>query len=125
MIYGLIPIGGQGTRLGLPFSKEMLPQKNYGFYNPVSNHLVQKMLFAGAEKIFFIHGKNTKQDVSEFYSDAQKFVHIEQKELGFAQILRDFYLNSNINDKDPFMEMLGNSGICAGLFTTSNSTRVD
>ena len=139
MIYGLIPIGGQGSRLGLPYSKEMLPQKNYGFYNPVSNHLVQKMLFAGAEKIVFIHGKNFKQDVTSFYSDDQKFLHIEQKELGFAQILRDFYINVRPQDNDqclfglpdsifdgnPYMEMLGHPGICAGLFTTSDGTKVD
>ncbi|MEQ6310663.1 hypothetical protein ABN448_25820 [Delftia acidovorans] len=139
MIYGLIPIGGQGSRLGLPYSKEMLPQKNYGFYNPVSNHLVQKMLFAGAEKIVFIHGKSFKQDVVSYYSDTQKFSHIEQKDIGFAQILRDFYLHTLPDDKDqclfglpdsifdgnPFMEMLGHSGICAGLFTTTDSTKVD
>lgn len=139
MIYGLIPIGGQGTRLGLPYSKEMLPQKNYGFYNPVSNHLVQKMLFAGAEKIVFIHGKSFKQDVASFYSDEKKYLHVEQKELGFAQILRDFYLSANPADNDqclfglpdsvfdgnPFMEMLGYPGICAGLFTTTDSTKVD
>lgn len=139
MIYGLIPIGGQGTRLGLPFSKEMLPQKNYGFYNPVSNHLVQKMLFAGAEKIYFIHGKGLKQDVVSFYADNSKFVHVVQNELGFANVLKDFYLHSQIADNDqcffglpdsifdgnPFPEMLSHTGICTGLFTTSNSTKVD
>lgn len=139
MIYGLIPIGGQGTRLGLPFSKEMLPQKNYGFYNPVSNHLVQKMLLAGAEKIYFIHGKSIKQDVASYYADESRFQHVLQHELGFANVLKDFYLHSRIEDSDqcffglpdsvfdgnPFPEMLSHTGICAGLFTTSPSTKVD
>ena len=42
MIIGCVGIGGKGTRLGMTFSKEMLPQRNYMFYNPISNHLYQK-----------------------------------------------------------------------------------
>ena len=56
MIYGLVPIGGKGTRLGLTFSKEMLPQKGFLHFNPISNHLVSAMKEAGAEEIIFIHG---------------------------------------------------------------------
>ena len=61
MIYGLVPIGGRGTRLGLTFSKEMLPQKGFKYFNPVSNHLVSTMQEAGADEIVFIHGFEFKR----------------------------------------------------------------
>jgi glucose-1-phosphate thymidylyltransferase len=56
MIYGLIPIGGKGTRLGLPFSKEMLPQAGVLFYKPIVSHVTEKMMQAGADRIIFVHG---------------------------------------------------------------------
>ena len=70
MITGIVPIGGFGTRLGMTFSKEMLPQRNYKYYNPGSNHLVSKMIDAGAKKIIFIHGDELKSDVTSFFTNA-------------------------------------------------------
>lgn len=138
MIYGLIPIGGKGTRLGLPYSKEMLPQKNYDIYNPVVNHLVEKMLLAGAGCIVFVHGLDYKEDVREYFNE-EKYVHILQNELGFANVLKDFFNQIETNDEDkvlfglpdsvfnanPFVEMLHHDGIVAGCFTTSPYTKVD
>lgn len=139
MIYGLIPIGGKGVRLSLPFSKEMLPQKNYGYFNPVANHLVEKMLFAGAEKIIFIHGKVLKTDVAEFF-DGDRYIHFLQNKPGFSQVLIDaielipemanddkvlFGLPDSVFDGNPFVEMVDQPGICAGVFQTYESTKVD
>ena len=139
MIYGLIPIGGKGTRLSLPFSKEMLPQKNYGYFNPIANHLVEKMLLAGAEKVIFIHGEFIKEDVSNYFSD-EKFIHSTQIKTGFSKVLTDilqiiinlkdsdqifFGLPDSIFDGNPFVEMTDISGICAGIFQTYESTKVD
>lgn len=138
MIYGLIPIGGKGTRLGLPYSKEMLPQKNFDYFNPLVNHIVEKMKLAGAEKIYFVHGKEFKKDVQEYFSK-ENFVHILQDNLGFANVILDFYNKSDIKDDDkvifglpdsifeenPFIELIGKKGIVTGLFVTDSTSCVD
>lgn len=138
MIIGLIPIGGKGTRLSLPYSKEMLPQKNYDHYNPVVNHLVEKMLLAGAERIFFVHGNEFKKDVCDHFS-GDNYSHILQNNLGFANVIKDFYdlillddkdkilfgLPDSVFDQNPFVEMLNLPGIVCGLFTTEPFSKVD
>lgn len=141
MVIGVIPVGGKGLRLGLPFSKEMLPQKNFDFYNPVINHVVSKMELAGAEEIFFIHGNIIKRDIAQYYSNS-KYVHLTQDTPNFAGILEVFYnsikdidtynnceilfglADSNFDD-NPFLEMLRNEGIVCGLFETHPQTKVD
>lgn len=138
MIYGLVPIGGKGTRLGLPFDKEMLPQKNYNHYNPVVNHVVEKMIVAGADIVVFVHGTEFKQSVYEYYSDRQ-YKHIKQNTLGFANVIRDFRqrfdftstdqvlfgLPDSVFEQNPFVEMLSLKGIVCGLFVTMPTTAVD
>ena len=138
MIYGVIPVGGKGTRLGLPFPKEMLPQKNFDYYNPIINHLVEKMEMAGATKIVFVHGENFKIDIVDFF-DKEKYVHIGQMKSGFARCLKDFYESQRPNDEDsilfglpdsifdrnPLVEMLNMSGTVCGLFTTNKLSKVD
>lgn len=146
-IFGLIPVGGKGLRLSLPFSKEMIPQKNYDYYNPLINHTVQKMEFAGANTIIFVHGSEYKKDIIDYFSNVKnqtKYIHIKQETIGFAQIIIDFinYLNNNdivfcdndkvilglpdsIFDKNPFIELLELPGIACGLFTTTPYTKVD
>lgn len=141
MILGIIPVGGVGLRLGLPFSKEMLPQKNYDYYNPIINHLVQKMELAGAAKIFFIHGSEIKTDIAKFFN-SDKHIHIKQHNLGFARVFEPFcnyLLEQDITtgevifglpdayfDGNPFLPLLRNKNslVCA-LFQTNDSTKVD
>ena len=139
MIYGLIPVGGKGTRLSLPYSKEMLPQKNYDFFNPVINHIVEKMEMAGAEKIFMVHGKNYKTDITQHFVDS-KYDHIIQTKTGFANVIGDFLeylpelrdkdkvlfgLPDSVFDGNPFIEMLMCESITCGLFKTDKNTKVD
>jgi len=138
MIYGVIPVGGKGTRLGLPYSKEMLPQKNFDYYNPVINHIVDKMLMAGATLIIFVHGKEYKKDITDYFMSPQH-KHILQENLGFANVLRDaqsaiglnptdkilFGLPDSVFDDNPFIEMIQKPGIVCGLFTTNNYSKVD
>lgn len=141
MIIGVIPVGGLGSRLGLPFSKEMLPQRGYLYYNPIINHLVQKMLSAGAEEVLFIHGPTAKKDIKGFFAE-KKFKHILQKDIGFSKVLKclhehiknkrkykdstilfglpDVYFNGN-----PFFDILKKNGVVCGLFKTDNETMVD
>lgn len=139
MIYGLIPVGGKGTRLSLPYSKEMLPQKSFDFFNPVINHLVEKMEIVGASKIFFIHGSQIKEDIQNYFND-ERYVHVTQTQLGFATVLVDFVnsckelqpndrvlfgLPDTVFDLNPFVEMLLYPGIVCGLFRTDMYTKVD
>jgi len=138
MIYGLIPIGGKGTRLGLSFSKEMLPQKGFLYFNPVSNHLVTSMQNAGAEQIIFIHGFEFKEDVREFYNDPC-YLHFLQKNEGFANVLKEFLINIELQKDDivlfgmpdtvfrgnPFHEMLKHRGIACALFRSNDESKVD
>ena len=138
MIYGLIPVGGKGIRLGLPYSKEMLPQKNFDYFNPLVNHIVEKMKLAGAEKFYFVHGTEFKKDIIEYFNQ-EIFVHILQENLGFANVILDFYNKSNIVDNDkvifglpdsvfeenPFIDLVDKKGIVTGLFVTDIMSRVD
>ncbi len=139
MIYGVIPVGGKGKRLGLPFSKEMLPQKGFGFFNPILHHLVEKMQQAGAETIVFVHGDEYKEDIRTHYMHPC-YCHIKQKEPSFAGCLKDFYNVFNVDDKasilfglpdsifdgNPFKEMLKhNREIVCGLFMTLPTSKVD
>lgn len=138
MIYGLVPVGGKGTRLSLPYSKEMLPQKDYDYFNPVVNHTVEKMELAGAEVVVFVHGEEFKADVRAHFS-GHRYMHIRQDVPGFAGVLKDFWtqvrpepqdrvifgLPDTVYDGNPFVEMLHCPGICCGLFTTDDDTKVD
>jgi hypothetical protein len=140
MIYGLIPVGGKGLRLGLPYSKEMLPQKNFDHFNPICNHIVEKMELAGAEKIYFVHGSEFKRDIKDFFIES-KYVHILQDNLGFANVIFDFYneISKNLQDKDkiifglpdsifddnPFVDMINKKGIVCGMFKTNKNSKVD
>jgi glucose-1-phosphate thymidylyltransferase len=138
MIYGLIPIGGKGLRLGLPYSKEMLPQKNFTYYNPIVNHTVAKMLSARVDHIVFVHGKKFKKDVKKFYQD-DNYIHLKQTNEQFGGVLYDFYNSLSIDDHDqivfglpdtiyqgnPFKELLTHPNIVAGLFQASDYSLVD
>ena len=138
VVYGIVPVGGVGARLSLPYSKEMLPQKNFDYYNPIANHLVEKMQLAGASKIIFVHGLNYKEDVKQHFNDAAH-IHILGNRLGFANVLYNFYDQIKPNDQDIilfgmpdsvfdnnlFVEMINFSGIVCGLFTTTKQAKVD
>lgn len=138
MIYGLVPVGGKGVRLSLPYSKEMLPQKNHDSFNPVINHTVQKMELAGADMVVFVHGKEFKEDIKKHFED-KKYLHVTQEKPGFANVLMDFWnavrpeasdrivfgLPDSVYDGNPFVEMLHRSGVVCGLFTTDDDAKVD
>jgi hypothetical protein len=136
MIDGIVPIGGLGTRLGLPFAKEMLPQINLDFYKPVADNLVDKMISAGADSIYFIHGFEYKQDVIRYYNKSNH-IHIIQKQSGFANTIKEYYdirskpakilfgMPDTVFSHNPFIKMLETSGVVAGLFTTTDESKVD
>ena len=141
MIYGLIPVGGGAVRLGLPSfanSKSLLPMKGFDFYNPIANHLIEKMLFAGAERIVFVHGLDYKQDIKDFYKE-DKYIHILRKHPEFSRCLDSFYeeikpknddiiffgMPDTIFAENPYILMLNYSGIVCGLFKADKQAKVD
>jgi dTDP-glucose pyrophosphorylase len=74
-VWGIIPAAGAGTRIQpLAFSKELLPvgsRVDGSVERPraVSEHLVERMLAAGATKIAFIISPG-KSDILEYYGGA-------------------------------------------------------
>ncbi len=138
MIYGVIPVGGKGTRLGLSFSKEMLPRAGVDFYAPVIDHTVSKMKEAEVDKIVFIHGEKFKEDIVTHYNHGS-FFHMNQTEPSFAGCLKDAYVRLSLQPNDKvlfglpdslyednlFPELLKLDGIACGLFITKNNVRVD
>ena len=103
MIYGIIPVGGKGVRLSLPYPKEMLPQKNFDHYNPVINHTVEKMFMAGADLIYMVHGREYKNAIVEYYADNSKVLHITQDTPSFSGVLQDFHEKVNYKDTDKIL----------------------
>lgn len=100
-IFGVVPVGGSAKRLGLPpcMSKEMLPQVGLDHYKPISSHVVDKMLEAGAEKVVFVHGERFKDDIVDYYS-GNRFKHITQARPGFARVLMDFHASGVAREGD-------------------------
>lgn len=144
MIYGILPVGGRSSRLGLPFSKELLPLKSKDCYRPLCSFIIDKMFESGVNKIIFIHGLEFKRDIlSEFQGG--KFLHYKQKELGFGRVLWEVInvipesdhlgitniillgLPDAIYTNCPIKQMLqSSSDITCGLFkTTDKNLRVD
>ena len=126
-IYGCIPVGGNGTRLNLPFSKEMLPLLGYDFYKPVIKHTVDKMKEAQCDDIFFIHGKEYKPDILRHFIE---YTHICQDNVN-PFVLNDIHrwvhsgillygLPDTIYTGNPFIETLNMEGHIACIFETSN-----
>jgi dTDP-glucose pyrophosphorylase len=71
-MWGLIPAAGAGTRIQpLAFSKELLPvgsrfENNTERPRAVSEHLVERMLVAGADRICFVISRE-KADILSYY----------------------------------------------------------
>src|SRR3954467_6613910 len=71
-MWGIIPAAGAGTRIQpLAFSKELLPvgsRLEHGIERPraVSEHLVERMLVAGATRICFVISRE-KADILGYY----------------------------------------------------------
>lgn len=72
-MWGIVPAAGRGSRIQpLAFSKELLPvgsRIDHGEERPraVSEHLVERMIGAGADKICFVIAPG-KSDILEYYS---------------------------------------------------------
>jgi len=130
MIYGIVPVGGKGTRLNLPFDKELLPLLGYNNYYPVCQFTVDKLLEAECDYIYFIHGVEFKQIILNTYNDS-KFIHIKNIGHRQSEVFSSFVNNVEINKNDiilyglpdtiydennPFIKMKEMSGLVCGMF---------
>jgi choline kinase len=117
MMYGIVPVGGKGTRLGLSFSKELFPLKGYDYYYPVCKYTVDNMIEAGCEKIYFIHGKEFKTEILElFYS--KNYYHIKNYSDRQSDIFNSFFTNINPEKDDIYLYGLPDSYYEINLFNT-------
>jgi glucose-1-phosphate thymidylyltransferase len=53
-LIGLVPAAGHGSRLGLPFPKELFPTICENQYKPVINYVVDDLILAGIDHIIFV-----------------------------------------------------------------------
>lgn len=137
-IYGIIPIGGKGLRLGLPFPKELLPQKGFDCYKPMVNMTIDKMAEAGVDHVVFIHGEKYKKQFVDLFKGSF-FKHIKQEKACPHLMLKDFYVQLKPSDDDkivfgfgdavyngnPYKKMLNTNGVVCGLFYGSDDLNLD
>jgi len=138
MIYGIVPVGGMGTRLGLPFPKELFPLKDRNSYYPVCQHTIDNMLESGCEKIVFVHGKNFKEHIVSMYK-TENFSHINNMGERQSEVFTHFLKSINANHDDIFLYGLPDSwypgnlflsmkqipGLVCGMFSTKDTSVVD
>ncbi len=84
---GLIPCAGKGTRLGLPFSKEMFPDIHNDRFRPIIMYTIEAMQLAGIKHLIFTINPN-KKDLIDFLGNGKQFdmdfsycIHPEPKSL--------------------------------------------
>lgn len=69
---GLIPCAGKGTRLALPFSKELFPNVHSDQYSPIIMYTIKAMKEAGVSHIIFTINPE-KPDLLRFLGNGEKF----------------------------------------------------
>lgn len=138
MIYGVIPVGGVGSRLGLSFPKELLPLKGYGKYYPVVRLTTDSMESAGCEKLVFVHGDNFKEGLRSYFNKPNH-IHINNPSDMFSRsitCLQDHFnfenedvilygLPDSVYDINTFPAMVNVPGVVCGLYKTKDESKVD
>ncbi|MCM3590184.1 sugar phosphate nucleotidyltransferase [Brevibacillus borstelensis] len=71
-VVGLIPCAGKGSRLSLPFSKEMFPDVHSSSYRPVVMHTIDVMKRANIEHVIFTINPQ-KTDLLRFLGNGSQF----------------------------------------------------
>lgn len=71
-LIGLIPAAGKGLRLGLPYPKELYPIIRDGRYTPVSQHIVENLIMAGADQLILVINE-TKHQLIGYFGDGDHF----------------------------------------------------
>jgi len=71
-LIGLIPAAGKGSRLGLPFPKELYPTISNNKYKPIANFAVDHLLLAGVTHIVFVINES-KHQLIKYFGSGQRF----------------------------------------------------
>ena len=142
-IIGIIPAGGKGTRLGLPFPKELMSIR-FDSYYPVSLHTLRGMLKAGASEIHWIISEE-KMQLRNFYESknfgVKMFWHYQNEGSGKTIIPPyNFSFDADIvlfglpdtiySDLQAFRKLVlylqhNKSDVVLGLFRGTHEMRVD
>lgn len=69
---GLIPAAGQGTRLGLPFPKELYPIISDGRYKPPAQLVLENLVAARVQHIVFVINAS-KHQLIDYFGDGSRF----------------------------------------------------
>lgn len=69
---GLIPCAGKGSRLGLPFSKEMYPDVHSKEYRPIIMHTIDSFKQAGITDIIITFNPN-KKDILNYLGNGKQY----------------------------------------------------
>lgn len=138
MIYGIVPVGGVGSRLGLPFPKELLPLKGYGKYYPVVKLTTDNMELAGCEKLVFVHGETWKDQLRGYFNKPNH-LHVQNMSDLFSRSLTClidalsienedilyYGLPDSVYDINTFPAMKNVPGVVCGLYKTRDESKVD
>ena len=71
-LIGLIPAAGKGSRLNLPYPKELYPIIRNDRYKPLSQFVVENLITAGVHHIVFVINE-TKHQLMSYYGDGERF----------------------------------------------------
>lgn len=71
-LIGLIPAAGKGTRLNLPYPKELYPIIRENHYKPLAQFVVENLLRAGVKDIVFIINE-TKHQLIGYFASGRRF----------------------------------------------------
>jgi len=71
-LVGLIPAAGKGSRLGLPYPKELYPTIQKGKYKPVSQFVLENMTAAKIKDVVFVINE-TKLQLITYFGSGRKF----------------------------------------------------
>ena len=71
-VIGLVPAAGKGSRLALPYPKELYPIIRDNQYKPVAQHVLENMLAAGIDHVVFVVNE-TKHQLIGFFGSGRRF----------------------------------------------------
>jgi len=112
-VVGLIPAAGMGTRLGLPFPKELYPIVSKSEIKPIAQFTLSQMTKAGIGNIIFVIN-DQKHQIVEYFGDGGKF------DCRISYVKQDLDYQSLSNSTSPGLTQALNSA----YFSTRNKTVV-
>ncbi len=142
-IIGIIPAGGKGARLGLPFPKELISIR-FDSYYPLSLHTLRGMIQAGADEIHWVISEE-KAQLRNFYESkdfgVKMFWHYQNEGSGRtvlcprsispdAEIVLFGLPDTIYSDLQAFSKIVSRlqqhrSDVVLGLFRGTRNMRVD